>query len=128
MRAIIAAAFILASTAAQAELVADTTMVNDKHTAVLIQLSDKPMSAKTCGHTGLRAVLFQLVDRSLTATPVAQGCWMATKDNHVLVYGETFDGERSFSKKIPTSEFGKGPGFTKWSDFWLKPTDHPVTQ
>lgn len=125
----IAAAMLLAATAARAELVADATIVTSKNTAMLIQLSSIKVSKEKCGTVGMRGVLLQGMDKWSfpRTTPIADGCWAALRDGTVMIYGRMYNGEGNFYKKLPVSEFSPGPGFTKWSDFWLSMKDLQTT-
>ena len=117
----LAAAMMLAATTARAELVADTTIVTGKNTAILIQLSSIKASKAKCGVPGMRAVLLQVMDKWSfpRSTPYADGCWTALRDGHVMLYGKTFDGNGTFYRKLPVREFSPGPGFTSWRAFWM---------
>lgn len=126
MRTIIAAAtLLLAAVTARAELVADTTIVTSKNTAILIQLSSIKVSKAKCGMPGMRGVLLQVMDKWTfpRSTPYADGCWTALRDGHVMIYGKLFNGEGTFYKKLPVSDFSPGPGFTSWRAYWLSMED-----
>lgn len=110
-KALLIAAFALASASANAGVVAEKTWQLGEGRTATLQLTDQAADRKAC--TGPKSAKYaEIVSEGQL---VAKGCWFSIENNQVAVFAEVVESGGVWNKAFAKRDFTAGPAFTGWS-------------